>query len=87
MSLRTPEKVEKLQVALHAKAKGSPDDRFYALYIERPATRTGVGAARKGLRSRRCWRTSPCVGSSWGGRSSGTSRACGRGWSPMRTIS
>ena len=32
MSLRTPKKVEKLQVALHAKAKGSPDDRFYALY-------------------------------------------------------
>ena len=32
MSLRTPEKVEKLQAALHAKAKGSPDYRFYALY-------------------------------------------------------
>lgn len=32
MSLRTPEKVRKLQVALHAKAKESPDFRFYALY-------------------------------------------------------
>jgi len=32
MSLRTPERVEKLQAALHAKAKGSPDYRFYALY-------------------------------------------------------
>jgi group II intron reverse transcriptase/maturase len=32
MSLRTPEKVEKLQAALHAKAKGSPGYRFYTLY-------------------------------------------------------
>jgi group II intron reverse transcriptase/maturase len=32
MSLRTPEKVRKLQEALHAKAKESPDYRFYALY-------------------------------------------------------
>ena len=32
MSLGTPEKVEKLQAALHAKAKGSPGYRFYALY-------------------------------------------------------
>lgn len=32
MSLRPPEKVEKLQAALHAKAKGSPSYRFYALY-------------------------------------------------------
>jgi group II intron reverse transcriptase/maturase len=32
MSLRTPEKVQKLQGALHAKAKGSPRYRFYALY-------------------------------------------------------
>jgi RNA-directed DNA polymerase len=32
MSLRTPEKVEKLQKALHAKAKGAPSYRFYALY-------------------------------------------------------
>ena len=32
MSLPTPEKVEKLQRALHAKAKGSPAFRFYSLY-------------------------------------------------------
>jgi RNA-directed DNA polymerase len=32
MSLVTPASVQKLQTALHAKAKGSPDFRFYALY-------------------------------------------------------
>lgn len=32
ISLRPPEKVQKLQAALHAKAKGSPTYRFYALY-------------------------------------------------------
>jgi hypothetical protein len=32
MSLRTLLKVQKLQAALHAKAKGSPSYRFYALY-------------------------------------------------------
>jgi retron-type reverse transcriptase len=32
MSLRPPEKVQKLQAVLHAKAKGSPTYRFYALY-------------------------------------------------------
>ena len=32
MSLTPPSKVEKLQMALRAKAKGSPDYRFYALY-------------------------------------------------------
>jgi hypothetical protein len=32
MSLTTPESVQKLQTALHDKAKGSPDFRFYALY-------------------------------------------------------
>jgi hypothetical protein len=31
-SLRTPESIQKLQTALHAKAKESPDFRFYALY-------------------------------------------------------
>jgi RNA-directed DNA polymerase len=32
VSLATPPKVQKLQTTLHAKAKGSPDYRFYALY-------------------------------------------------------
>src|SRR5512135_206017 len=32
MSLPPPPKVQKLREALHAKAKGSPDYRFYALY-------------------------------------------------------
>jgi group II intron reverse transcriptase/maturase len=32
MSLTTPESVQKLQAALHDKAKESPDFRFYALY-------------------------------------------------------
>jgi group II intron reverse transcriptase/maturase len=32
MSLTTPERVQKLQTALHGKAKGSPDYRFYLLY-------------------------------------------------------
>ena len=32
MSLTTPESVQKLQMALHDKAKESPDFRFYSLY-------------------------------------------------------
>jgi RNA-directed DNA polymerase len=32
MSLVTPASVQMLQTALHAKAKGSPDFRFYATY-------------------------------------------------------
>jgi group II intron reverse transcriptase/maturase len=32
VSLTTPISVQKLQTALHAKAKGSPDQRFYTLY-------------------------------------------------------
>jgi group II intron reverse transcriptase/maturase len=38
LSLRIPDKVEKLRKALHAKAKGSPEYRFYMLYdkIYRP---------------------------------------------------
>ena len=32
MNLATPSRVQKLQTALHDKAKGSPNFRFYALY-------------------------------------------------------
>jgi len=32
MNLTTPERVQKLQTALHTKAKESPGYRFYALY-------------------------------------------------------
>jgi hypothetical protein len=32
MNLATPSSVQKLQTALHDKAKGSPSFRFYALY-------------------------------------------------------
>jgi hypothetical protein len=35
MSLRPPEKVQKLRAALHAKAKGLPKYRFYVLYDKR----------------------------------------------------
>jgi hypothetical protein len=32
MNLTTPESVQRLRAALHAKAKGEPDYRFYVLY-------------------------------------------------------
>ena len=35
MSLTTPPSVQKLQMALHAKAKESPSFRFYALYYDK----------------------------------------------------
>src|ERR1700689_4874958 len=38
MSLTPPEKLQKLQAALHAKAKASPNQRYHALYdkVHRP---------------------------------------------------
>ena len=44
MSLVTPASVQKLQAALHAKAKESPSFRFYA------AVRQGVPEGRSDLR-------------------------------------
>jgi len=55
MSLATPSSVQKLQKALHDKAKESPSYRFYALYdiekygVERLAGRTGGSAEKQNL--------------------------------------
>jgi RNA-directed DNA polymerase len=55
--------------------------------IGRPATRTKAGGARKGLRSRRCWRISICDVSFWVGRYWGTRNALTLTSSTMRMTS
>ena len=53
MSLPPPPTVEKLQTALHTKAKGSPDYRFYVLAaIIRPGGRASDPRSR---RARSSW--------------------------------
>ena len=57
MGLTPPPKVEKLQAALHTKAKGSPSYRFYALYDKlnkrHPATRLQLLPGQPGSSGRR----------------------------------
>jgi len=58
MSLTTPSSVQKLQTALHAKAKESPNFRFYAVYDEvfrRDVLAYATNAA-KLMAERRVWR-------------------------------
>ena len=61
-NLSTPKSVQKLQKALHAKAKAEPDYRFYALYdkiyrddiLTQPTFHpSSTRTARAGMRSRR----------------------------------
>jgi len=66
MSLATPENVQKLQTALHDKAKKSPDFRFYALYdlikmwLKAPVEETDEhGRKRRNTRNRDEGRGSP----------------------------
>ena len=53
----------------------------------RPRLATTGAAFRKGRRSHRCWRTSTCAGSCWGGRSSALRSVSGLASSPTPTIS
>ena len=61
-SLTAPESVRKLQTVLHAKAKGSPDFRFYSLsdkvwradVLEAACKRSAAMAGQPGWMARRC---------------------------------
>jgi RNA-directed DNA polymerase len=56
-SLATPDSVQKLQMALHAKAKAEPSFRFYALYdkVYRMDILAHAYARCKATRGRRGW--------------------------------
>src|SRR5579863_167700 len=72
MSLTTPESVQKLQAALHEKAKKSPDFRFFALYdkvyrkdvltFAYECCKANGGAAGVDVRGRRSVRNGAMVG-------------------------
>ena len=75
MSLAPPQSVRKLQTALHAKAKGAPGYRFYALYdklyredvlayayAQLPCQRWRAGGGRPGLRGHRGVRSGAMAG-------------------------
>jgi hypothetical protein len=50
MNLATPSSIQKLQKALHDKAKGSPSFRFYALYDKvKPIAPPGICALTWGI--------------------------------------
>ena len=74
MSLIPPPGVQKLQAALHAKAKGSPGYRFYALYdkVYRKDVLAFAYDCGKSTKAQRAWTA----------RRSRTSRRTGRsgGW-------
>ena len=59
-NLATPQSVQKLQTALHAKAKAEADYRFYALYDK--TNRRGIPRVHP---SHHCWQIFTCAGLCW----------------------